>query len=371
MQKIKKNFLPIFILITLFGSFATTTNAQTVPGACRWARDISAAGIDHKKDELITPPLTRPDCLGDTTNYYWDQTAPSPTPPTPTPAPSPSPTPNNPPAKDLTYKLLAPLPCEKGVDPGCTGEKGLETFDPRSKDNLSNYLNLMIKIFIGICAVLAVVMIVIGGLEYMTSELISSKEEGKKRITEALLGLLLALGAIPLLNTINPDLLKSDLKIDTATVEVDLTADTPQTYDPITRKYSNGTLFGARWDDSVAPIATSSEPWWQYISINTSQCTTVGQPGCTSTRGLDVSYLKTIQWGCKCNLQITGGTESWLHGGKTGSTSHHIGSSTVDLRITQELTTYIVNGKPIVNWQRYERDGISFLKEPDHWHAGP
>jgi len=71
----------------------------------------------------------------------------------------------------------------------------------------------MIKIFIGICAVLSVVMIVVGGLEYMTSELIASKEEGKKRIEEALLGLIIALGAYALLFTINPDLLNSDVNI--------------------------------------------------------------------------------------------------------------------------------------------------------------
>ena len=42
----------------------------------------------------------------------------------------------------------------------------------------------------------------------MTSELISSKEAGKERITHALLGLLIALGAYALLFTINPELLK-------------------------------------------------------------------------------------------------------------------------------------------------------------------
>ena len=77
----------------------------------------------------------------------------------------------------------------------------------------------MIKIFIGLCAVLAVVMIVIGGLEYMTSELAHTKESGKDRITHAVLGLLIALGAYALLFTINPDLIKIDTdKIPNASV---------------------------------------------------------------------------------------------------------------------------------------------------------
>lgn len=100
------------------------------------------------------------------------------------------------------YTLLQPLPNPAGSTPNPTY--------PVTGD-LSGYLNLAITIFIGISAVLAVIMIIIGGLEYMTSELISSKEHGKERITNAIFGLLLALGAWTILNTINPNLLNTDL----------------------------------------------------------------------------------------------------------------------------------------------------------------
>lgn len=124
---------------------------------------------------------------------------------------------------DSLYHFLAPLPCTNGT-PGCVNGK-LETFDPTSStannNKLGEYLNLLIKIFIGICAVLAVIMIVMGGIEYMTTELVSGKEAGKERITHAIFGLLLALGAVTLLNTINPDLLKTDLSsLKDAKVEV-------------------------------------------------------------------------------------------------------------------------------------------------------
>jgi TRAP-type C4-dicarboxylate transport system permease small subunit len=71
----------------------------------------------------------------------------------------------------------------------------------------------MIQIFIGICAVLAVIMIVWGGIEYMTSELISGKDAGRERIRDAVFGLILALGAWLLLYTINPQLLNSEPNI--------------------------------------------------------------------------------------------------------------------------------------------------------------
>jgi hypothetical protein len=119
--------------------------------------------------------------------------------------------------KNTNYQLLAPLPCEYG-DLGCSipdGKGGyeLKTFDASQPNNMGVYLNLMIKLFIGLCAVLSVVMIIIGGLEYMTSELVHTKEAGKEKIVNALLGLLIALGAYTLLYTINPDLLNSDLCI--------------------------------------------------------------------------------------------------------------------------------------------------------------
>jgi membrane-bound lytic murein transglycosylase B len=64
-------------------------------------------------------------------------------------------------------------------------------------------------------------MIVMGGIEYMTTELISSKEAGKERIRNAIFGLLLALGAWTILNTINPNILKSDLSsLEAVTVDV-------------------------------------------------------------------------------------------------------------------------------------------------------
>ena len=107
------------------------------------------------------------------------------------------------PAATSSYTLLEPLP---NPDTGTTPP----TID--TTGGLGSYLNPMIKIFIGLCAVLSVIMIVVGGLEYMTSELSHTKEAGKERIIHAILGLLIAIGAWVLLNTINPDLLISDIK---------------------------------------------------------------------------------------------------------------------------------------------------------------
>lgn len=117
---------------------------------------------------------------------------------------------------DTTYTPLAPLPglgnaiCKdtKGNDVACIDTKP----DPKTNPcPFGNYLNIIIKLVLGIAGVLAMVMIVMGGIQYMTSDLISSKEAGKETIQHAILGLLLALGAFLILNTINPKLLSACL----------------------------------------------------------------------------------------------------------------------------------------------------------------
>lgn len=119
---------------------------------------------------------------------------------------------------DTSYLPLAPLP---GL-----GDQG-ERYETVGSCPFGKYLNIMIKLIIGISTVLAMVMIVLGGMEYMTSELISSKEAGKEKVRNAILGLLLALGAYLILYTINPTLLnvclgdipKANIFIDSETIE--------------------------------------------------------------------------------------------------------------------------------------------------------
>ncbi|MEJ0001711.1 MAG: hypothetical protein WDN09_00775 [bacterium] len=144
----------------------------------------------------------------------------------------------NPDSGTVTYTFLAPLSDQT-------------TFDAAQDNALSIYLNMIIKILIGIAAVLAMIMIVAGGIQYMTSGLVSSKEAGKHRITNAIIGLLLALAAYLILFTINPDLLKT---IDTGNNSTQFTQTTAT--------------------QTVCPAGT--------VASNTGQCTTLVQGVCPS-----------------------------------------------------------------------------------------
>jgi len=129
-------------------------------------------------------------------------------------------------------------------------------------------------------------MIVIGGIEYMTTELISSKEAGKERIRGAILGLLLALGAWTLLNQINPDILKTDLS-SLQNVTVDVTTQnfalSPSTY--IVPLGKTGQASGTNCDENV--VATSNQTANAGLSndqIHTLACIGGIESGCKSVQ---------------------------------------------------------------------------------------
>ncbi len=181
---------------------------KTTPtGACFYF--VNNAKANFPEDNCKNGPKTYWNGSELTSQTYWSATG------LPIPVTPPTTPPTQPPTKkevDPNYTLLTPLPCDKDRTAGCDENNKLTKYDPsQGTTQIGNYLNTMIRIFIGLCAVLAMIMIIMGGLEYMTSELISSKESGKQKITDAVLGLLLALSSWAILNTINPKLLETDV----------------------------------------------------------------------------------------------------------------------------------------------------------------
>ena len=75
-----------------------------------------------------------------------------------------------------------------------------------SGGDFSDYINNLYYLAIGLAALLAVIKIVIAGVKWMLSDVVTDKSSAKKDIRGALLGLVLILGAVIILNTINPQL---------------------------------------------------------------------------------------------------------------------------------------------------------------------
>lgn len=88
------------------------------------------------------------------------------------------------------------------------------SFTPLVKDSggildtssLSAYIATLFQFGVGMAGVLAVLMIIWGGVEYMTTEAFTGKSEARGRIQNALYGLLLALASYTILFTINPQI---------------------------------------------------------------------------------------------------------------------------------------------------------------------
>jgi hypothetical protein len=70
--------------------------------------------------------------------------------------------------------------------------------------NLSTYIKSLFDFLIAVAVALAVIMIIIGGFEYMTTDSWKGKSDGINKIKDALWGLALALLAYLILWTINP-----------------------------------------------------------------------------------------------------------------------------------------------------------------------
>lgn len=97
----------------------------------------------------------------------------------------------------LAYFPLAPIP---GVTTGAA--------------DLPAFLGNLFKLLVAASAALAVLMIVIGGFEYLATVVPGSKEAGRQRITNALVGLGILLASYLLIRAVNPELLNFRLLLE-------------------------------------------------------------------------------------------------------------------------------------------------------------
>ncbi|MDB5224694.1 MAG: hypothetical protein JWO43_316 [Candidatus Adlerbacteria bacterium] len=104
----------------------------------------------------------------------------------------------------LNYTPLEPLP-------------GFPT-NVSDPNNLNDVISAFFKLALGFGAMFAVLLLVLGGISYMTTEAVGQRVAAKQRITAALLGMLLLLCSYLILYTINPNLLNFNLKLQQSTI---------------------------------------------------------------------------------------------------------------------------------------------------------
>ncbi len=82
-----------------------------------------------------------------------------------------------------------------------------------SAGSFDSYINALYALSISIAALLAVIKIIIAGVKWMMTDVVTSKGEAKKDIQGALVGLLIVLAAVLIISVINPDIGVVDLSM--------------------------------------------------------------------------------------------------------------------------------------------------------------
>lgn len=206
-----------------------------------------------------------------------------------------------------------------------------------SETSFSDYLNLIFKIGIGIAAGLAVIQIVIGGIQYMASESPFKLGDAKSKIEGAILGLILALGIYIFLYTINPDLVSLNLNI--AKTAPSATGGVVVTRGEITpTTESDSRLVAILKDEQNMRDRLKAIG----VGINNPACQKVNQEKCTTVGLLPVFVVERLERlvsACgNCVVVVSGGTEWWSH------TTHGPGKPVVDIRKNTALDKYVKSG---------------------------
>lgn len=254
-----------------------------------------------------------------------------------------------------TYTPLAPLPLGEGGNTPATY-------------TLTNYLTGAIKLLVAVAGALAIIVLIIGGTQYVAAGINpSAKGDAKERIWNALIGLALVLTSYLILNSIDPRLVQFNLTLPRVGA-------VPTTPGAITASPTTAPTSGA-WasdENERAQLATKG------ISVKTPPCTTIGQSRCTSVTGLGqsaINGLGALKSSCPgCSIVVTGGTEYWLH---SATTKHRPGNSVVDIRkgSSSALDAKILTGTALGQGscsnlgRRYSLGGAIYVNEGNHWHV--
>jgi hypothetical protein len=243
---------------------------------------------------------------------------------------------------------------------------------------IPQYISGLYKYGVAIAGVMAAVMMMIGGLRYLTAGGSSGRvSKAKEQIVDSLLGLLLVLGSYLVLNTVNPDLVTfrdlEMMKIEKTLYEVSpgIAEGAP---DPIDKSQPEAPsnipkpkpTSGPVGQDNV-PFFMQYDPKWNPKDLSwmpagtkgsRTDCTSIAQRGCGTTSlamvlnyyGAGTDPMKTAAWGLGC----TGGWQPFATVSKLGKEfsgfkGDYIGSRKTDITQRMDKLISLVNsGKPVI-----------------------
>lgn len=174
---------------------------------------------------------------------------------------------------DFTYQPMERIP-------------GFETDTGKTKPDLKVWIESTYKFFMWAVGICALFMITIGGFTYMTSAGNTSKAgTGKQIITDAIIGLILALVAVLLFTVINPNITKVNVTINPASTSTSTTGKTGTTTTtcsavssgPCSVANLGSTCFGSN-SSKASGICGKESAGDPSISSGVDKCTVDGKP---------------------------------------------------------------------------------------------
>ena len=264
---------------------------------------------------------------------------------------------------DADYTVLTPLPgttkgdCTKPGDAGC-------------KTDLKTYVEGAFKLAIGISIAFVLINFIIGGFQYITSQAMGGKKDGRERIENSIKGLVLVAASWLILYTINPSFTNINFRIDAIDYNNGPTGNLSAPGRAMTSAEENASKMVRQ-----QLIKDSGE----NISVYRGECTEGQITNCVNLNGLTpsaISGVLDLQKAINDKIEITGGTEA----GHSVTGGHSDGKS-LDISYSTKLNSFVEQNKigsvvstnkgPLYTVQIDSNTTARFLKEsdPPHWHV--
>lgn len=217
------------------------------------------------------------------------------------------------------------------------------------------YIKSLYTIGVGLAGILAAVMIVVGGIEYITSGASpSGRADANKRIWAAVGGLLIALLSYIILSTISPSLVKFNIALDGTggvsggQVSVGEHPQQKKQAQQITRNPTSPLLYKGIGRKSLKnagyAIPKDCLPGREGTCVDGMQARLVGE---LVILRLEVCNKGSVDICTKEDFVLTGGTELRDSKGKMvhvqGDQDTHSSGSKADIRATSKINAYIEN----------------------------
>ncbi len=259
--------------------------------------------------------------------------------------------------------------------------------------NFIDYAKLIYQTILSIVVVLSIIQVAIGGMEYIASGAGGAKGDGKQRITNALLGLLIALASYLILSTIDPSFVKFNLTLDAIqTTSIPTPGNGNGGGGGLPGNPGNGGGTGGNHQYPSGVGLTEDEARNQLadknVKINNDGRICGGLTydqykvqhnglSCTNLDGLSqesIDQIIQLKRDCNCEVMITGGTEAGHSAGGTYG-AHAPGGTAIDINRNGNtaLDNYIQSGTYLGlsgNRPIYQIGGRKYWREDSaHWHS--